>query len=223
MRTLQLHYKYSYKHKLLYCLLLNYYRRCYSKNKFKGVIAVACFKRPVLMNHYEMFFKTINEFTVDDIHTLRKFIFKYDDVLKTLFEEMDNNDISYISMLDGIKEIYRKDKSIYCDSFIYKESMIPKDKNIMFLEIQSLLEVNDKYLIKDIFIPEFCSKFAVKDNSSSIVTMLIEYTEEFVKMKDTLKNHSLDIDKLSNLNVFIEIDDGMLLVDEVYESINNDI
>ena len=63
MRTLQLHYKYSYKHKLLYCLLLNYYRRCYSKNKFKGVIAVACFKRPVLMNHYEMFFKTINEFT----------------------------------------------------------------------------------------------------------------------------------------------------------------
>ena len=76
MRTLQLHYKYSYKYKLLYCLLLNYYRRCYSKNKFKGVIAVACFKRPILMNHYEMFFKTINEFTVDDIHTLRKFIFK---------------------------------------------------------------------------------------------------------------------------------------------------
>ena len=93
----------------------------------------------------------------------------------------------------------------------------------MFLEIQSLLEVNDKYLIKDIFIPEICSKFAVKDNSSSIVTMLIKYTEEFIKMKDTLKNHSLDIDKLSNLNVFIEIDDGMLLVDEVYESINNDI
>ena len=223
MRTLQLHYKYSYKHKLLYCLLLNYYRRCYSKNKFKGVIAVACFKRPILMNHYEMFFKTINEFTVDDIHTLRKFIFKYDDVLKTLFEEMDNNDISYISMLDGIKEIYRKDKSIYCDSFIYKESMIPKDKNIMFLEIQSLLEVNDKYLIKDIFIPEFCSKFSIKNNSNSLITMLINYIDEFRKMKEILKVHGIINDNLSNLNLFIETDDGMLLLDEVYECINGDV
>ena len=31
MRTLQIHYEYNYKHKLLYCLLLNYYRRIVSQ------------------------------------------------------------------------------------------------------------------------------------------------------------------------------------------------
>ena len=102
MRTLQIHYEYNYKHKLLDCLLLNYYRRYYSKLKFKGVIAVACFKRSALMSHYEIFYNTINELKVDDIKTLRKFIYKKDDILETLFEELDNNDISYIKILDEI-------------------------------------------------------------------------------------------------------------------------
>lgn len=223
MRTLQIHYKYNYKHKLLYCLLLNYCRRSYSKTKFKGVIAVACFKRPALMNHYEMFYNTIKELTVDDIKTLRKFVCKRDDILETLFEELDNNDISYIKILDDIKTTYTKDKSLCCDEFNCEEPSIPKDKNAIFTEIESLIELYDKYLIKDIFIPEFCTKAAIKSNSSSLITMLINYIEEFRKMKEILRVHGIINDNLSNLNLFIETDDGMLLLDEVYECINGDV
>ena len=223
MRTLQIHYKYNYKHKLLYCLLLNYYRRYYSKTKFKGVIAVACFKRSALMNHYEIFYNTIDEFTIEDIHTLRKFIYKRDDILETLFEELDNNNISYIKILDEIKNTYTKDKSMYCDEFNCEEPSITKDKNVIFTGIESLIELYDKYLIKDIFIPEFCSKFSIKNNSNSLITMLINYIDEFRKIKEILKVHGIISDNLSNLNLFIECDDGMLLLDEVYECINGDV
>lgn len=223
MRTLQIHYEYNYKHKLLYCLLLNYYRRYYSKLKFKGVIAVACFKRSALMNHYELFYNTIDEFTIEDIHTLRKFVYKRDDILETLFEELGNNDISYIKILDEIKNTYTKDKSMYCDEFNCEEPSIPKDKNVIFTGIESLIELYDKYLIKDIFIPEFCSKFSIKNNSNSLITMLINYIDEFRKMKEILKVHGIINDNLSNLNLFIETDDGMLLLDEVYECINGDV
>jgi len=223
MRTLQIHYEYNYKHKLLYCLLLNYYRRYYSKTKFKGVIAVACFKRPSLTNHYEMFYNTIKELTIEDIKTLRKFIYKRDDILETLFEELDNNDISYIKIVNDIKNIYTKDNSMYCDVFNYEEPSIPKDKNVIFSRIESLNQLYDKYLIKDIFIPEFCSKTTIKSNSNSIITMLINYINEFRKMKEILKVHGIINDELSNLNLFIETDDGMLLVDEVYEYIIGDV
>jgi len=220
MRALQVHYHYNYKHKLLYCLLLNYYRRKYSKIKFKGVIAVTCFKRKSLMNHYEMFFKTIKELKEDDIKTLRDFTYKYDNVLKTLFEELDNSDISYRQILFEIKKTYTKDNALCCNEFDSECPSIPKNKFIIFTEIESLSNLYDKYLIKDIFIPENCTKFNIKDNTRSIISVLLQYTEEFIKMKKILSSHGIINDDLSNLNVFIETDEGMLIVDEVYVCID---
>lgn len=53
--------------------------------------------------------------------------------------------------------------------------------------------------------------------------LLLNYIDEFRKMKEILKVHVIINDNLSNLNLFIETDDGMLLLDEVYECINGDV
>ena len=103
----------SYKYRLLYCLILNYYRGYYADNKLKSKVLVLCTTKKELTENYDLLYSTIKDFKTEDIITLRKFITFYDKQLKQLFENIDDKGIRYGTIIKDIKQEYTSNKSVY--------------------------------------------------------------------------------------------------------------
>lgn len=215
MDVLDIHYKYDYKGRLLYMLLLNYYRKYYSDNRFNGKVVVACSTTSRLMKDYDIFYNTINLLTVSDIIKLNNFTYFYDKQLKLLFKKLREKNVSYDKLIKGIKEEYTKDKSLYYDDLCDNHHNLPSDKNVIFVEVNNLVQIYSKYLIRDIFIPEKQYVSQLERQHGGLYFVLSEYVEEFIKMINILKAHTNIQDDFLKLNLFIDTDKGIDIIDKV--------
>lgn len=223
MNDYKIYYRYSYKYRLLYCLMINYYRSYYANIKFKSNVLVLGTCKKELMKSYDEIYTTISNFTVYDIITLKKFISFYDNQLKDLFENLENKNISYGRIISDIKKAYVPNKGTYLQCK-YSESYkkLPKDKSIVFMELKDSEQVNKKYLIRDIYIPEY---FSIDDKNAndaeSLCYTLRLYVKEFIKSKDILKENNISETDFMTLSIFLNSDNGLLIEDELRYIIRN--
>ena len=139
MNDFRIYDRFSYKYRLLYCLMLNYYRNYYADNKFKGKVLVIGTNRKELIKNYERLYTTIEKYRKEDIITLRKFRCFYDKQLTLLFEKLDDKNIKYETIINDIKEEYIPSKSIYKKlKFGYDNSRFPQEKNVIFMELSDV-------------------------------------------------------------------------------------
>lgn len=209
--------RFNYKYRLLYCLMLNYYRNNYADNKFKGKILVICSCKKELIKNYDKIYFTIKRFKSQDIETLKKFISEYDFQLKKLFDKLDNKNISYEKIIRDLKKEYIQSKSTY-KQYWGKESynVLPEDKNIIFMEQCSVENIYNKYLVRDIFIPEYYSMDDSKAQSSRSLCYPIEcFVRDIMKTKDILKINNADEPEFLSLSVFIDSDNSLDIEDEI--------
>ena len=90
MEDFRIYDRFSYKYRLLYCLMLNYYRNFYADNKFKGKVLVIGTCRKEWIKNYDKLYCTIQKYRKEDILTLKKFICFYDKQLKLLFDKLED-------------------------------------------------------------------------------------------------------------------------------------
>lgn len=218
MDDFRIYDRFSYKYRLLYCLMLNYYRNFYADNKFKGKVLVIGTCRKELIKNYDKVYYIIQKYKKEDIITLKKFICFYDNQLKLLFDKLDDKNIDYEQFINNIKKEYISSKSIYRKlKFGYDNSKLPQDKNIIFMELNDTDKIQEKHLIRDIFIPE---SFSLEDKENNNTNELCRVLKLFVlsirKTKEILiKNNANKTDFLS-LSIFLNTPDGLDIEDEIH-------
>lgn len=213
--------RFSYKYRLLYCLLLNYYRSYYANNKFKSKILVIGTCRRELIDNYDKLYSTIRRFNVADVLTLKRFINYTDLQLKSLFDDIDNKGIKYSTLINDIKGEYIPTKSLYRKCKYGNDSKeIPSNVNIVFMELNDADRYYTKHLIRDIFIPEYFTLNADdKDSAYKLCYVLRLFVKEITKVKETLNtNNARPTDYLS-LSIFLNSDSGLSFEDEIIDQI----
>lgn len=215
--------RFDYKYSLLYCLMLNYYRNNYADNKFNGKVLVICSCKKELINNYDKIYSTIQKFKPRDIDTLRKFISKYDEQLKVLFNNLDNKNIGYKKIINDLRNEYIPTKSKYIQYWNMNSSnKLPQDKNIIFMEEHDAQNIYDKYLVRDIFIPEYYSMNDPTAQSGSSLSYLLGYfVKEIMKTKSILKLNNADEQEFLSLSVFINSDNSLDIEDEIDTLLND--
>lgn len=218
MDDFKIYDRFSYKYRLLYCLMLNYYRNYYADNKFKGKVLVIGTCRKELIKNYDKLYTIIQKYRKEDILTLKKFICFYDKQLKLLFDKLDDKNIDYGQFINNIKKEYTTNKSIYmklkygCDN-----SKFPQDKNIIFMELDDTDRIFEKHLIRDIFIPE---DFSLEDKESNDVNKLCRIIKIFAlsirKTKEILLRNNAKETEFLSLSIYLNTTDGLNIEDEVY-------
>lgn len=221
MDDFRIYDRFSYKYRLLYCLMLNYYRNFYADNKFKGKVLVIGTCRKELIKNYDKLYSTILKYKKEDIITLKKFICFYDNQLKLLFDKLDDKSIDYEQLINNIKKEYTPNKSIYrklkfgCDN-----SKFPLDKNIIFMELNDTDRIFEKHLIRDIFIPE---SFSLEDDTGNDTDALCRIIKLFVlsirKTKEILLRNNASETEFLSLSVFLNTTNGLNIEDEVISQI----
>lgn len=221
MENFKIYNRFSYKYRLLYCLMINCYRNYYADNKFNGKILVIGTCRKELIKNYDKLYYTIQKYRKEDIVTLKKFICFYDKQLKLLFDKIDDKNISYEQIINDIKREYITNRGIYQKfQYSYGKTKIPKDKNIIFMELSDIGNVYDKYLIRDMFIPEEFS-FGKENNNkvNELCRMIRIYVKDIIRTKDILlKNNANQPDFLS-LSIFLNSSNGLDIEDEVIKQL----
>ena len=217
MEDFRIYDRFSYKYRLLYCLMLNCYRNYYADNKFKGKVLVIGTNRKELIKNYERLYTTIKKYRREDILTLKKFICFYDKQLKLLFEKLDEKNIKYEKIINDIKEEYIPSKSIYKKlKFGYDNSRFPQDKNIIFMELGDVERIYEKYLIRDIFIPEDFSLDDKSSNDANSLCRVIElYVKDIRKTKEILSINNTNEIEFLTLSIFLNTSNGLKIEDEV--------
>ncbi len=218
MNELNIYNRWNYKYRLLYCLILNYYRNHYADNKFKGKVLVLCTSKKRLTDEYDKLYSTIRCFTVEDVKTLNKFIGHHDKELKKLFENLEEHSIYFDSLIKGIKEEYTPERATYKECIYGDVEHFEGGKNIIFINFEDVSLIYDKHLVREMFIPEH---FSIRKNSNSncneLCRILTKYTREITKTKDILKSNNASETEYLSLNVFINSEDSMAFIDEVEE------
>lgn len=214
----------SYKYRLLYCLILNYYRGHYADNKLKSKVLVLCTTKKELTESYDLLYSTIKEFKTEDIITLRKFITFYDKQLKQLFENIDDKGIRYGTIIKDIKQEYTSNKSVY-KKYKYNgdSDKISKDINVVFMQLNDADAIPNRHLIRDIFIPQHISlNNDIGSDCNELCRVIRIYVKELMKTKSILKsNNATETDFLS-LNIFLDSNDDVAIEDEVLNNLNCD-
>ena len=215
-------YRLSYKYRLLYCLMINYYRNYYSDNKFTGKILVLCTNRKETMHCYEKMYSTVRSFKEKDIFTLKKFLTFYDVQLKELYDVLDRKHIGYKKIINDIKAEYTPNKSAYINSKRNSLINILSDKNVLFMEFSNSKNIYEKHLIKEIFIPERYEldydKYPVGEMCSTIEI----YIREVKKVKEVLNSTATPEPEFINLNVFLNTSDGLDICDAILADLKDD-
>lgn len=220
MNDFDIYDRLPYKLRLLYCLMLNYFRNYYSNRK--GKILVLSSSRKVLIYNYTKMYYTIKHLQAKDILTLKKFTTFYDKQLKQLFSEIDNKNIGYNKIIKDIKREYIPCKSVYIN--LKKKSLVkmPKEKNIIFMEFYNSDNIYDKHLIKEIFIPE---KFELDYDKYPIRTLInsVEvYIRETKKAKEVLDSASSTGLEFINLSIFLNSDSELEICDAIIDDLKDD-
>ena len=221
MDDFRIYDRWSYKYRLLYCLMINYYRNHYADNKFKGKILVIGTCRKELIKNYDKLYYTIKKYRKEDILTLKKFICFYDNQLQLLFEKIDDKDISYEKVINDIKNEYIDSKSIYRKlKYNRDNTKLPQDKNIIFIELNDVDNILEKHLIRDMFIPE---NFSLEDNNNNNANELCRiirlYVNNIRKTKEILARNNAAQTEFLSLSVFLNSSDGLDMEDEVYNQL----
>ncbi len=220
MNELNIYDRWNYKYRLLYCLMLNYYRNHYADNKFKGKILVLCTSKKRLIDEYDKLYSTIRCFRVEDIKAINSFIGRYDKELKQLFENLEEHNVYFDSLIQGIKEEYTPERATYKECVYGEVEHFTNGKNITFINLEDADLIYDKHLVREMFIPEHFNMHKHSSGScSELCSILTKYTRAIAKTKEVLKsNNALETEYLS-LNVFINSEDGMAFVDEVADQL----
>ena len=209
-------YDFSFKYRLLYCLMLNYYRKYYADNKFNGEMIVVSSNKNKLTFYYDKIYSTINEFTANDIQNLKKFTNSHDEQLCLLFNYIENKQISYNKIIQDLKLEYIENKGIfkYYDLNSSKFKLTDdNDNNIIFMEMANFEKYEDNQAVREIFIPEY---FSVKnDKIKQFMEEIYLYIKNINICKDILKDNNAKEPEFLSLNVFIESDNGLEIEDEI--------
>ena len=221
MDDFRIYDRFSYKYRLLYCLILNYYRNYYADNKFKGKVLVIGTCRKELIREYDKLYYTIQKIRKEDITTLKKFICFYDKQLKLLFERLDNKGICFEQIIKSIKKEYIPDKSIYKKSRLgYDYAKLPVDKNIIFMELGDADRISEKYLIRDMFVPEpFSLQNNDNNNANDLCRIIRLYVKDIWNSKEILSRNNANETEFLSLSVFMNSSDGLDMEDEVYNQL----
>lgn len=222
MDEFKIYSRLSYKYRLLYCLMLNYYRGYYADNKLKSKVLVLCTTKKELTESYDLLYSTIKEFKAEDIITLRKFITFYDKQLKQLFENIDDKGIKYGTIIKDIKQEYTPNKSVY-KKYKYNgdSEKIPKDINVVFMQLNDADAISNRHLIRDIFIPQHISlNNDIDSNCNELCRVIRIYVKELMKTKSILKNNNATETDFLSLNIFLDSNDDVAIEDEVLNNLN---
>ena len=215
--------RFTSKYRLLYCLLLNYYRSYYANNKFKSKILVLGKDKKELMECYDEIYSTIREFKVEDLFTLRKFISWTDKQLKQLFANLDNEGISFAKIIEDIKSEYIPSKSEYKKYKVGEsEWSLKPNKNLAFIETSDATNITNKHLVREIFIPTPFTLADLKDGKSILGYILYTYAKEILKTKSILKNNNAHETDFLSLSIFINSNAGLDLEDKINDYLDNE-
>lgn len=216
MNELNIYDRWNYKYRLLYCLMLNYYRNHYADNKFKGKVLVLCTSKKRLMDEYDKLYSTIRCFTVEDVKTLYGFIGRHDKELKQLFEDLEEHNVYFDYLIQGIKKEYISERATYKECIYGDVEHFPSGKNITFINFEDVDLIYDKHLVREMFIPEhFNMRRHPDSNCNELCNILTKYTREITKAKAILKSNNAQETEYLSLNVFINGEDGLAFIDEV--------
>lgn len=216
--------RFSYKYRLLYCLMLNYYRNRYADNKFKGKIMVVGSCKKELIRSYDEFYSTLKNFTQEDIKILRRFISSYDEQLKMLFSKIHEKHISYKSIINDIKEEYTVNQSMYYQ-FSYRENTkkVPNDINVIFIEMSEIGRLLDKHVFREIFIPEYYSLSDKNaNNGSTLCYAMKSLVKEIYKTKEVLNSNNAQETDFLSLSIYLNSYDGLDIEDEIITLVKDD-
>lgn len=222
MEEFKIYSRLSYKYRLLYCLMLNYYRGYYADNKLKSKVLVLCTTMKELTQSYDMLYSTVQAFTTEDIITLKKFTSIYDKQLKQLFEKIDNNNIKYGTIIKDIKREYIPSKSIYMKCrYSNNSEEISSYINIIFMQLSDANIIPNRYLIRDIFIPQHIPlNNDIGSACKELCHVLLTYVKEIKRIKNILKSNNATETEFLSLNVFLDSDDALDIEDEVLSNLN---
>lgn len=211
-----------YKLRLLYCLMLNYYRNYYSNRKMAGKVLVLSTSRKMVIYNFQKMYYTISHFQKKDILTLKKFTTFYDKQLKQLFTEIDNKNIGYNKVIKDIKREYTPYKSLYIN--LPKKSLvkIPQENNIIFMEFYNSDNIYDKHLIKEVFIPERFELDYDKYPIRTLIKSVEVYIRETKKAKEVLESASSTGLEFINLSIFLNSNSELEICDEIIGDLKDD-
>lgn len=213
---LEIYYKWNYKYRLLYCLMLNYYRNHYANSKFQGKILVICSNKNELTEAYDQLYSTISSFTADDIEALKKFVDRNDEGLKQLFECLGKQNVYFDTIIEEIKREFVPKRALYKQCVYGDKETFTNEQNIVFMEFKDVNQLYEKHLVRELFVPEYFN--VRKQNNSAcndLCNILTKYSREIIKTKNVLKSNNAIETEFLSLNVFVNSDDGLEFKDEV--------
>ena len=211
-------YDYNFKYMLLICTLKNYYRKHYATNKFNSKIVMLGSNKRELMTLHDQVLEVINQFTVEDIISLRMFSHRNKD-LKCLFDKIVMKGIDYQEILNGIKKEY-KAKPVFLEPKSYSLMSIPMESNLIFIEFDRAKCLKEKYLVKEIFSSEQIELDTSK--CSQLCSAVETYIKESTQNKNVLSSNNVLEPEFSKLSVFINSENGMDIWDRITDELKYD-
>ena len=204
----------NWKYRLLYCLMLNYYKKYYTKNRFNGRILVVCTTQKELMTNYESIYSYVKRFREEDIKTLNKFIPRNDNQLKELYDKVESRCTCLSDLLDGIKKEYVSARGAFVEPRRHSITNIPKNSNILFLRLDDAENLNEKFLIREIFVPE---KFELDSDCpvDLLCSVIGKYVKEVIKTMKVLSANNVSEIEFPSLSIFMNSDNGLDIADRV--------
>lgn len=202
-------FRYDFKYRLLLCFINNYYSKHYENNKNCKILFISQEKSKLIQN-YSIIYKMVKEFSIDDIYTLKKFYQgKYNEKVN-IFTKLKNNNISFNTLLEGIKKEYKENKSIYFNRLT--DSMSVKDNiNVIFTTNFSMCNISNMYLVKDIFILDILTKYKLDNNyDTNFISGIKMCLKDYKKVKDIGNNI---YNKGKNIILNLYFNDDMEIVD----------
>lgn len=172
--------RYDFKNRLLLCLINNYYSKKYENNPNCKILFISQYEAK-LMQDYSNIYEMIKNYSISDIYTLKKFYnkrFKNED---NIFYKLEKSKISFNELLKNVKREYTEQKSIYFDR-LYSTN-IKDEKNMIFTTNFSMINIYNKYLIKDLFLLDILNKYSLNGNyDKSFIGAIQECLKEYNKV-----------------------------------------
>lgn len=210
-------FRYDFKNRLLLCLINNYYSKHYENNKNCKILFISQDKSK-LMQNYSTIYELIKNFNVNDIYTLKKFYQGKFREKKNIFTNLKEKEVNYKTLLEGIKNEYKENKSIYFNRFA--DSTGVKDSiNVIFSTGFSMNSIKNKYLIKDIFILDNLSKYRLQNNYDNIFIGGIKQCIVSYKNVQSIGNTIFNKNRKIILNLYVN--DDMEVIDYIESELIN--